>query len=326
MSEAYQIYPSLVVTFNEDVNNLKELSKGTILEPFFTDNSPISSDMTEIVAVNDYIQKNSLADLPDVFVCEKVEKMIQGGVKPFQAMEFGKVLGNNDRMSLFFEMIKPSTMYVIAREDENKILRLFLFGLYKMKVLSPPVLHIVKQMYFEPMNIPCQSKIKKPKNEISELVNYRLGDMENALDEMRKKVSQLTMKITLIESEHSPIIQTNNIHEEQVKIQPKDNPFIFVCKENKTYIKVIDGTLRGNIYYVDYISENISIKMENDQLFITDSEGNSIDKHQLDVSQKIELLWEVIDPIFNNNVEDMNVESKTLNENWKLFDDLLNNI
>ncbi|EDR26676.1 hypothetical protein EDI_271920 [Entamoeba dispar SAW760] len=334
MSEARQIYPSLVVTFNEDINSLKESSKGTILEPFFNDNSPISSDMTEIVAVNDYIQKNSLADLPDVFVCEKIEKMIQGGVKPFQAMEFGKILGNNDKMTLFFEMIKPSTMYFIAQEDEKKILRLFLFGLYKMKALSPPVLRIVKQMYFEPVNIPCQSKIKKPKNEISELVNYRLGDMENALDEMRKKVSQLTMKVTPIESEESLTIQKNYSNEEKelVKVQPKqnekkpnDNPFIFVCRENKTYIKIIDGKLRGNVYYVDCNNEDISIELKEDQLFITDSERNSIQIHQMDISEKIELLWEVVDPIFNSNVENMNIESMTTNENWQLFDDLLNN-
>lgn len=324
MSKLLQIQPSFVLNFSTSFDNMKRLAKGTALEPFFDGNKPVGCDISIISSLNDYVQNKDITGSPLPVICTTVENIIVGGVDPFEAMKYGKVYGDWDKMVMFFETMKPTTFIKVAKADSAKTLRLFLYGLCHQALLSPAVASLAKSIYFDPLNIPSPADNHMPSDGVTPLIGYRISDIEDKMDQIDKRIAALYKQqneTTMTQPESTePESVKKEIH---LQSQSADDHYMIIQRDLDTIVKVCDGEHVGEIYRFDGTVDTNSLSFVGKTLTCK-VDGNTKEAKELKFTEQMDVFWDIIERVTSvSTVLESGIIDEESNANWEQFDSLL---
>ncbi|KAL7719134.1 Uncharacterized protein QTN25_003510 [Entamoeba marina] len=313
---------------SESLETLKRRAKKTVLDTYFTSMQPIPTPIHIIQSVSNFITNKDITTLPIPLLCEEVENMIEGGVDGMEAMRFGKLFSSEKTMTFFFESIKPSNFYRICMSDKAKTLRLFLFALSKQNILSSAINSLVNDYYLQPFHVTSPAIQTSFKQELPLIVNYRIGDVEDQIAEMKRSVSNLETDLlrTRVEPSEFPI-KKHKTAETQY----------FSFHIGKVVVVILNGDNLGNVYVTNKdISDDIDyvVNLDGDTVNITNS-LNTFETHLVGLEEQVVMIWTFLNSIeltkqkkSKNILSHMNssISLKDNNEEddvWKTFDNLL---
>ncbi|ELP90516.1 hypothetical protein EIN_018750 [Entamoeba invadens IP1] len=329
-----QIHPSLILSTTKiTLDEIKRRSQGTVLEQCIAKNEPATSDVSVISSVSDFLQMTDITTLPLVLLCEKVEQMIQGGVNPFDALTYSKIIESPESLDFFFETICPSTLYKIALSDTGKVFRLVLYGLTSQNLLSPPMTLLANQLYFSSSNIPLNknsnfyynfyynngsdTNYAADKSNKEHIRDCRVTDLEGKVDEMHRIVDSLKYKVSQ-QYENKPV-EVSHPHSE-------NDGFKYLVFKDKTYVKIFEGKLQGKTYIIDSPPDGLDFSLSTEKFVVT-SGGKEVDVCEVSIDEQMAVVWSVVESLFTYKMHSVEPKNVILSGDqpvqWDVFDELL---